>query len=306
MAGRFQPTVFGLTVIIVAGSIFGILALATTDGSIALEIPPPELRFIAGCFRDCLDPTQTGFGTLDCPDGFITKDGVCIEDTGATIVLTDPNDPNNTIEEKVLLGGGIMVIEDPVTGEETVVIAGTDILADPFPALECPEGQMFFDPDITDGIQGICWDITVIDSLGQTFETVKVTDTIACWLQVTTQVISDGGIVLATSKGSIFKLNPNPVLTLSLVDLQTQASIEKGGFKVFPKIKCSTSETGGLDPQGTFGFLSFPSFDIPLRIEPTELTVRVYSQNPQGNLVDTFNAPIVINRLDITDTNERT
>jgi len=283
--GKFKPLKFGLTVVIVAGTIIGILAIADTDDAIGLNFTPPELRIVGECFKSCVEPDPN-------------------VSNGGTIILTDPNDPNNTIEEEILLGGGIMVIEDPITGEKTVVISGTNDPADVFPAIECPEGQMFFDPDITDGIQGICWNVTFIDTNGQEFVTTSPKDSIACWLQVTTQVIGDGGILLTTSKGDIFKVNPSPVL--SLVDLQTQASIEKGGFKVFPKIKCSTSDTGDINPEGTFGFFSFPSFDTKLRIQATELTVVVWSENPEGNLIDTFNAKLPVSRLDITDTSERT
>ena len=141
MAGKFQPTVFGVTVIVISISVLTILALSTPDEGLALQFPPPELRVVGGCFRDCLDPEQTGFGGQDP-----------VVDDGATIILTNPDDPTETIEETILLGGGIMIIEDPVTGEQTIVIAGTDELADSFPSEECEEGQVFFDPALTDGI----------------------------------------------------------------------------------------------------------------------------------------------------------
>ena len=156
MAGKFQPRVFGVTVIVISISVLTILSLSTPDEGLALQIAPPELRVVGGCFRDCIDPTQTGFGGQDA-----------VVDNGGTIILTDPDDPTNTIEEQIFLGGGIMVIEDPVTGEQTVVIAGTDQPADVFPAIECDEGQMFFDPDITDGIQGICYNVKFVDTEGR-------------------------------------------------------------------------------------------------------------------------------------------
>ena len=300
MAGKFKPRIFGITVLVISVAVVGILGISTFDEGLALQIAPPELRVVGGCFRDCLDPEQTGFGGQDP-----------VVDNGGTIILTDPDDPTNTIEEQILLGDGIMILEDPETGEQVVVIAGTDELADIFPAIECPEGQTFFDPDLTDGVEGMCWGVTFVDSSGQEFETIQVKDTVACWLNVHSDVINSQGDKVGAEQSSFFKTEPVPQLTL--VDIPTGAElVGEGGFRLFPMLKCATNtQEGGIITEEAFPDIPieilyiFPSFDTPLKLEATELVARVYSQSPDGKLIDTFNFKFDVPAQDITDATSR-
>ena len=293
--GKFKPRIFGATVIVISISVLTILGLSTFDQGLALEFLPPQLRIVGECFRSpaCdADPEPS-------------------VDDGGTIILTDPDDPTNTIEEQVLLGGGIMVVIDAETGEEIILIAGTDELADSFPSEECDEGQVFFDPDLTDGIRGICWDITFVDSTGKEFETIQIEDTVACWLNVHSDVINSEGIKVGAEQSSFFKTEPVPQLTL--IDVPTGAElVGEGGFRLFPMIKCATNtQEGGIVTEDAFPDIPievlyiFPSFDTALRIEATELVARVYSVSPKGFLVDTFNFKFNVPAQDITDATSR-
>ncbi len=264
--GKFKPVKFGITILVISLAILIGLSIQTLDLGVALQIPAPELRVVGGCFRDCLDPEQTGFRILNGETTVTTT-------TGETITLSE---------------GGIIIVEDPTTGEITTLDASTG-------------EELFLEPAIVD---------STIEIAGQLFEAVNLKDGIACWLNVQANILDNNGNVIGTEASTFFRLNPVP--QLSLTDVPTGKSIdEQGGFDIFPMIKCSTSTTGGgLDPEDPlFTFFPpfiYPSFDTPLKLEPTQLVVRVYSQNADASaLVDTFNFPITIDALDITDATSR-
>jgi len=260
--GRFKPVKFGVTILIISIVTVAILSQLTLDEGLGVIIPAPELRVVGGCLRDCLDPEQTGFGTLDCPEGTIAQQGVCVE--GVTGTVTNPD--GSTTEEPVSSNGVIGGETTPATTEET------------------PTDQ-------------------TIEINGQVFEVLKLTNPIACWVSVDADIIGEKGLVLDTEKSDVFKFAPRA--TLSLVDQPTGIPIlDQGGFDIMLKIQCSTNiESGGLDPEGDlfnfFNPFSKPSFDTSLRLEPTKLTARVWSENSEGNLVDTFNFPLDVVGFDI-------
>lgn len=250
--GKFNPTVFFATIIIVGGSIFGILAIVDLDGTIGLDIPPPELRTVG----------TAGRGTV-----------LSAESLGLT------EDPIITVVDE--------------NGNETEVSKEQIEMLDQTATMNCDEPMIFID--------GKCQTVMIN---GSEVPFTQLRDTIGCWLQTTVKVLdSDGNIAFDNSKSDIFKLNPKPT-ALSLIDSRTGLAIDKGGFIIIPTMKCASSESGGIDPEGLFGFLSYPSVQIPLRLQSTQLTVRVYSENPEGNLVDTFQAKMPINRIDIDNTDE--
>jgi len=256
--GRFKPIKLGFTIFGISIITLVILFQLTSDEGLGIEIPAPELRVVGGCFRDCLDPEQTGFGTLDCPNGFIAKDGVCVE----SVIGTVTNPDGSTTEEPVS--------SDGIIGTTTSTPTDVD---------------------------------QTININGQEFEVLQLVNPIACWISVDADIIGAKGLVIATEKSDIFKFAPRA--TLSLVDLPSGFPVlDQGGFDIKLKIQCSTNmESGGLDPEGDlfnfFNIFSAPSFDTPLRLEPTKLTARVWSENAEGFLIDTFNFPLDVIGIDI-------
>jgi len=239
MANGFKPTrlaftIFGISIIIVV-----ILLQLTSDSGLGAIIQAPELRVVGGCFRDCLDTEQTGFGTIDCPEGTIAQEGVCVNLVDATLTTFNPD--GSTTETQVQVTPDGKIIEPPTDDPTTP-----------------PDDQ-------------------IITINNQQFEVLKLTNPIACWVSVDADIISSTGLLIDTEKSDVFKFAPKA--TLSLVDFPTGISVlDQGGFDIMLKIQCSTSiETGGLDPEGDlfnfFNIWSHPSFDTPLRLEPTKLTL---------------------------------
>ncbi len=272
--GKFKPAKFGITILIISIVTVAILSQLTFDEGVGIIIPAPELRVVGGCFRDCLDPDQTGFGTLDCPEGTIAEEGMCVELIEAT--LTTFNDDGTTTETQVLVNADGDVI-DPT--------APTPTAPTPTEPTPTPTGEQT---------------ITIND---QVFEVLQLTNPIACWISVDADIIGEKGLVLDTEKSDVLKFAPRA--TLSLVDQPTGLPIlDQGGFNLMLKIQCSTNmESGGLDPEGDlfnfFNVFNYPSFDTALRLEPTKLTARVWSENVEGILGDTFNSQLDVSGFDI-------
>lgn len=304
--GKFKPATFGLTVIIISVVSLGILASGVVDEALGLEIPPPELRVVGGCFRDCIDPTQAGFGTLDCPVGTEPQEGVCVaqtQDVDAMLIITNP-DGTTTEEPVIVKPDGTIVKEDPVTGEQEPII-------EPDPTMICASPKEL--------VNGQCVDIAIELPSGQVHTILDVADPIACWLEVSAEILDSNGRVIGTEKAGFFKTLPVP--QLSLTDIRTGIVIDQGAINIMPMMKCTVKESGGLSTTGD-PFFFFPSFDIPLTLEPTTLVARVWSSVPDditllritptedrptttasrlaGTLVDTFNFELDVPKLEFT------
>lgn len=266
--GQFKPVKFGITIIAITLVLGFIVGSGITDKALGLVIPPPELRIVGGCFRDCIDPEQTGFGTLDCPEGFLAEGGVCVEGTiDATLVTTDTDGTTTETSLDVTQDGKVIsTVEttDPST-QDTIIISG------------------------------------------QEFEILVPDQAVACWFSVLTNVFDNQNNLLGSQKAGFLKVSPVPQLTLVDVVTGANID-DLGGFKVRLSMKCvSNIESGGLDPESNlFPFLGFPSFDTALVLENSKLVVRVWSESPNKDiLVDTFNAVITIPELEITSAESR-
>ncbi len=278
--GKFKPAIFGLTVILISTVSLAILASAVVDNAIGLGIPPPQLRTVGDLGRG----TELSAEKL----GLTESDPVMI-------AITDPDTNETTLVEIVEETDQTLTVmkED---GTQITLDKNTFNEVDPTaPTIQCDEGQSVID--------GKCQNVDIIVG-GETLSIIDVKDPIACWLEVTAEILDNNGNVIGTEKAGFFKTLPVP--QLSLTDIPTGKSIdEQGGFNVMPMIKCSTSEIGGLsttgDPFFTIPLIVYPSFDIPLTLEATKLVARVWSVSPEGDrLVDTFNFEVDIPRLEIT------
>jgi len=266
--GRFKPVKFAITIIGITLVLAFIVGTGITDKALGLVIPPPELRVVGGCFRDCLDPDQTGFSTLDCPEGFLAEGGVCVEGTiDAILVTTNPDGSTTETPLEVTQDGKVISTVDTTTPstQDTIKIGG------------------------------------------QEFEVLVPDQSVACWFSVLTNVFDNQNNLLGSQKSGFFKVSPVPQLTLVDVVTGANID-DLGGFQVRPAMKCvSNIESGGLDPESNlFPFLGFPSFDTALVLENSKLVVRVWSESPNKDiLVDTFNAEITIPELQITSAESR-
>ena len=130
---------------------------------------------------------------------------------------------------------------------------------------------------------------------------------IACWINVNAKVFDANGRVIGTEASSFLQVNP--ITAFSLTDIKTQKELlEKGGFEIVPSIKCVTSKSVSFEPTNPNLFDtnivtgSYPSVEIPLKLDPATLIARVYSVASDGkHLIDTYNAGFDTTSLSITD-----
>lgn len=149
--------------------------------------------------------------------------------------------------------------------------------------------------------------VTLID--GTVIELQYPNKNIACWINVNAKVLDTNGNVIGTEASSFLRVNP--IVAFSLTDIKTQKDLlEKGGFEIIPSIKCATlfAPNPDFDPQDPKLFDTnyftgtYPSFELPLKLDPANLIARVYSVSVDGNhLVDTFNAGFDTQSLSITN-----
>ena len=79
---KFKPIKFSASVGVFGFIVVLIVGFAIFDEGLALQFAPPELRVVGGCFRDCIDGTQTGFGGQDPVPEDIPIDIVITDDDG--------------------------------------------------------------------------------------------------------------------------------------------------------------------------------------------------------------------------------
>lgn len=129
---------------------------------------------------------------------------------------------------------------------------------------------------------------------------------IFCAISAKMNVIDNNGKVIATESSAFFY--GNPWTTFSLIDDSTGKDIGEGGLDLLPSAKCQTSgqaiPESSNDPS-SFDLFNFPSVEIPLTIKASDLFVRVYSRDPAGSLIETFNAKLRTNEIKVTDPSEK-
>lgn len=133
-----------------------------------------------------------------------------------------------------------------------------------------------------------------------------------CALKQQTEVVDENGNRIATANSRFLFTNPTP---MTFIDTDTQKEIEKGSFLSKLNIKCQSSDTEvllvekvnkqtGIVSQGTFG--TFPSVEIPVTVESSELVIKVYSVDNTGSkLVETYNGKLRTDEIKITDSSEK-
>lgn len=133
---------------------------------------------------------------------------------------------------------------------------------------------------------------------------------IACWVAQNVVVRDEAGGFIGVSKSPFFKSNPFVATpTFSVIDTETGKSVVGGTYTTNAQIKCSTGKilvdqfgtvapVGEIDPEEAFEIL-FPSFEVPLTVEDSFFTIRVYVQLPNNTWKEVFNVPYKIDRFDI-------
>ena len=273
--GKFRPTklaftIFGISIITVV-----ILLQLTSDVGVALEIASPELRVVGGCFRNCLDPDQTGFGTVN-------GEVIIPEDTTGTV--TNPD--GSTMEEPVSPDGiiGTDPTTTPTDGDQTINI----------------NGQEFEVLQLTNPIA--CWvsvDANILDTNGNVIATEK--SSVLKFAPRATLSLTDVPTGIGIEDQGGFDL---------MLKIQCSTNTETGGldpegdlFNFFNPFNYPSFDTPlKLDATRLTArvYSSIPE-DFPLlRIAPTErLTQETLQDIAGGTLVDTFNFPLEVPAFDI-------